>query len=143
MAGISFDTKEIDRFTTRLIRFADTPRGLIKQTQNALHNGSEEIAESAKKTHLFVTRSSKLENSIFVEVEKLTSLIFVPTEGALSVAYADWINTGKRRDGSGKIIATWNNGQGDPFIEKAYDRDFKKFLKVFEEDLTEGIDESI
>ena len=135
---VKIDAHELDE----LVRNLRDPKKLAKVTENSLFNASQVIATSAKKKHFFTSRSFKLENSIFTDVKGLKSEIFVPIDGPLGVAYAGWINEGSRRTSTGKT-AIWNNGKGDPFIEKAFIRDEKKFIKTFQDDLVEGIEDFI
>lgn len=135
---IRIDAHELDELVANL----RDGRKLAKVAENALFNASQVIATSAKKKHLFISRSFKLENSIFTEVKGLKSEIFVPIDGSLGVAYAGWINAGERTTSTGGT-AIWNNGKGDPFIEKAFIRDEKKFIKTFQDDLVEGIEDFI
>jgi len=118
------------------------PKRFAKASENALFNASEMIASKAKVEHIFDSKSRKLEDAIFTEVEGLKSSIFVPVEGNLGVSYAPWIWYGKRTTSTGKT-ATWNGGRGDPFIETAYIKYQNQFINEIESELTEEIEDYI
>jgi len=121
---IKIDSSELEALIAKM---KDT--SLLKRaSSNALYNASAELASYSKKNHIFKTRTSKLENSIEVDVRGLSSSIFVDSA---KVNYATYIY-----EGTGRIKA-------EPWIENNYKKRFKQFQDTFADELTEQIQDYI
>ena len=136
---IKIDTKELARISRKFKRLQ---KKVVTNVEIALFNASGEVQESAKKVHLFKTQTSKLENSIFIDVKGLSSTIFTPIDGALGVPYAGFIDSGRRKTEDG--FAIWaDQPKGDQYIANAFKREEKTFLRIFKEDLTDELQEDL
>lgn len=112
---------------------------LLKAIGLAFENSLEQVKEASKdnKYHRFITKSTKLENSVEVTMSGDVANIFAPSKGPNGVAYGPTIYLGS--EVVFPNINFTNPWKPDPFIENAYKGEKNKVYDTFAKDMRDQI----
>ena len=119
---LNVQTRELENFAKAL----ENPR-IDDAIGNAFYNSLDDtIADDARQNHRFTNRTFLTERSIYTEVDGNIGSVFVPIVPETNKVGVEYV----------QYLVNY-----DPFLDIAFDNEIGNFVKQFERDLREEINE--